>query len=408
MKPRRPQRAPHSGWTLLLLLAASATTSAAISAAGCSEGKQPTLSPTGEGGGGGATTTTDTSQNDKAQKLFEALQDDIVEACGSCHDAGGFADTPFLREPRYESIIAWPDVVRTDPKESILLTHPISGQNHGGPNLDSDTLKDTLLPKIEEWLAEEAKTIADVPVEQKGKSIDPFTPILGFNAIYLTPLNDAFEGMAVTFNANELTPSALELTDVQVHTTAKMGIHMLHPLVSVYPKGGSPNPDPADSFSNVDQYIDYSSAAALGPGTLILTNWIAGGKLQLSFEAIETYSTMVADAGADGGLTGGCKDVDAFTANAQGQFGQCLQCHGGNNGQATAAVDMTGLVNGADPAGGCAQIRNRVNPDNPDQSQIFITTDPSSAAAHQYKFGQDQNAFNGFKNSVSVWIAAEK
>lgn len=215
--------------------------------------------------------------------------------------------------------------------------------------------------------------------------------------------------MAITFNANELTSTSLELTDVQVHTTAKMGVHLVHPLFSVYPKGGDPNPDPADSFSNVDQYIDYGKSDTLGPGTLILTNWLTDGKLQISFETIETYSTMTGTGGTGGGgPTGGCKDIDSFTTNAKDQFGQCLQCHGGANGQATSAVDMTGLVNDADVEQACAQIRNRVSPDDPPSSQLFVTTDPGGNAAHPYKFGQNQNAFNGFKNAVSIWIAAEK
>ncbi len=380
---------------------------------GC-EDNRPNLSPTsggsgGSGGAGGATMTTTTE--DKGKALFEGLVDEMVTACGSCHDAGGIADTPFLKEPRYESMTSWPGIITKDPAQSTLLTHAVSGGGHGGTNLDSANLKDTLLPKVQAWLTEESKAIADTPVEQKGKSVDPFAPIFGFNAVYLTSISKDFAGMAITFTVNELTSSTLELTDIQVHTTAKMGLHFVHPLFSVYPKGGNPNPDPADSFSNVDQYIDYGKSDALGPGTLILTNWTQGGKLQLSFEDIQTYTTMAPDGGggAGGGTGGGgCNDLDSFTTNAKDQLGQCLQCHGGANGQATAAVDMTGLVNDADVGGACGQIRNRVSPDDPPSSQLFVTTDPDGNAAHPYKFGQNKNAFNGFKSSVSIWISAEK
>lgn len=380
-----------------------------LSAVGCEE-QRPTLEPTsGEGGSGGTTSSSSSSTtfDDKAKALFEAMEADLMDACGGCHDAGGFADTPFLKEPRYESITSWPGIIKKDPTQSILVTHAITGDGHGGTNLDSAALKDTLLPKVQEWLAEESKAIADIPEEEKGKSVEPFAPILGFNAVYLTDIDKVFTGMAITFTANELTPSSLELTNVEVHTTAKLGIHLVHPLFSVYPKGGQPDPDPADSFSNVDQYIDYGQSAPLGPGTLILTNWLADGKLSLSFENIEPYSTMVGDGGTDGGLMGGCNDLDAFGTNAKGQFQPCLQCHGGGDSQANAAVDMSGLVNDADVPNACAQIRNRVNVDNPAQSQIFITTDPGGAAAHPFKFGQNQATWNGFKDAVSVWIAAE-
>lgn len=411
MNTRRAPRATPSAWSLFLFCAAATGLVGALSTSGCDD-QRPTLTPTsGEGGSGGqGGSTTSSTTEDKGQQLFDDLVTDMMDACGTCHDAGGFADTPFLREPRYESITSWPGIITKDPAASILVTHAITGGGHGGTNLDSAALKNTLLPKVQAWLTEESKAIADTPEMQKGKSVDPFAPILGFNAVYLTAISAEFTGMAITFNANELTPTSLELTNVEVHTTAKMGIHLVHPLFSVYPKGGNPNPDPADSFSNVDQYIDYGKSDTLGPGTLILTNWVADGKLQISFEDIEKYTTMEGTGGAGGGTVGGggCKDLDSFTTNAKGQFAQCLQCHGGANGQATAAVDMTGLVNDADVDQACGQIRNRISPEDPPSSQLFITTDPGGNAAHPYKFGQNQNAFNGFKNAVSIWIAAEK
>lgn len=409
MSKRRHVPVQGRRWTVLLACATSLGAAVALSAVGCEE-QRPTLEPTSNEGGStsGTSTTSSTSAGvDKARQLFDGLSGELMSACGSCHDAGGFADTPFLREPRYESITSWPGIITKDPSESMFLSYAVSGGGHSGTNLDSDSLVNTLMPKIQEWLAEESKAIADTPVEQQGKSVDPFAPILGFNAVYFDSIDKAFSGMAITFNANELTPSSLELTNVEVHTTAKMGIHMVHPLFSVYPKGGDPNPDPADSFSNVDQYIDYGKSDALGPGTLILTNWVQGGKLQISFENIETYSSM-SGTGGGGGTDGGCIDVDSFITNAKGSFGQCLGCHGGDNGQATAAVDMQGLVNDADVPNACAQIRNRVNPDNPPQSQLFITTDPNGNAAHPYKFNQNQGAFDGFEAAVSVWIADEK
>jgi hypothetical protein len=411
MSKRRRHRHPGSGWTVLLVCATSLGLAVAISAVGC-EDQRPTLEPTSNSGGGtGATTTATTSASidvEKAEQLFEGLAGEMMSACGTCHDAGGFADTPFLREPRYGSITSWPGIITKDPAESLLLRYSVIGGGHSGTNLDSDSLKNSLLPKVQEWLAEESKGIADTPPEQKGKSVDPFAPILGFNAVYLDGIDPAFKGMAITFNANELTETSLELTNVEVHTTSKMGIHMVHPLFSVYPKGGDPNPDPADSFSNVDQYIDYGTSEPLGPGTLILTNWVLDGKLQISFENIETYSTMVGMDGGDGGLEGGCVNVDSFNTNAKGSFGQCLGCHGGGNGQATAAVDMQGLVNDADVSNACAQIRNRVNLTNPPMSQLFVTTDPNGSAAHPYKFNQNQDAYDSFRNAVTLWVNDEQ
>jgi len=61
-----------------------------------------------------------------------------------------------------------------------------------------------------------------------------------------------------------------------------------------------------------------------------------------------------------------------------------------------------------DSAKACAQIKNRVNPDDPTASQLFVTTDPGGNAAHPFKFGGNAGNFNTFRDSVSIWVAAEK
>jgi len=121
---------------------------------------------------------------------------------------------------------------------------------------------------------------------------------------------------------------------------------------------------------------------------------------------IEKLDPGTVDAGDDGGTTG-CKDLNSFKTNAEPLFSQrCSGCHGGANGGATGAVDMTNL--NKDSAAACEQIRFRVNPQNPGASQIFVTTDPGGNAAHPFKFNQNQGNFNSFKDAVSIWITAEK
>ena len=53
------------------------------------------------------------------------------------------------------------------------------------------------------------------------------------------------------------------------------------------------------------------------------------------------------------------------------------------------------------------QILNRVNPADPNGSQLFITTDPGGNAAHPYKFNGNGGDFNNFRNAVAKWIADE-
>ena len=99
--------------------------------------------------------------------------------------------------------------------------------------------------------------------------------------------------------------------------------------------------------------------------------------------------------------------MTSFSDNAAALLkANCQGCHGGGNGQAKGAVDMSQLD--ADPAAACSQIKNRVDPGAAGQSQLFITTDPGGNAAHPYKFGGDDGKFDAFKQSVSKWISAEK
>jgi hypothetical protein len=340
--------------------------------------------------------------------MFAELEPDLVATCSACHEAGGIADTPFLAAPdRYTSMVSWPGVVTKDPQKSVLLTYPLSGGKHSGVNLDSEELAGTdLAARIEAWLAEEARAIGDGALDA-GRQIDPFTPIFGFNAVYLDALGSEYSGMALTFTANEIAAGALELAELEVHPTAKLGVHVVHPLFVVYASEGGPDPDPVDSFSNVDQTFDVGAASALGPGAAILTNWKPGAKLSVAFERIEPYGSQLADGGDEGGIGGGCKDVDAFAASAAPPLSaSCVSCHGGANPQAKSAVDMSQVD--TNPAAACAQVRNRVNPGNPPASQLFVTTDPGGNAAHPFKFGGNAGSFNDFEGSVSTWIAAEK
>jgi cytochrome c553 len=335
------------------------------------------------------------------------MQADLMKACATCHDVAGLADTPFLAGPdRYQSFVSWPRIVAAVPEQSILLTHAVTGKGHIGTNLDSAALKPTLFPKVKAWLAEEAKTFVAPP--QMIPHIEPFAPIIGFNAVYLEPLGMEFSGMAVTFSADFLTPTTLELSDIQVHPTSKAGVHMVHPLFVMYPVGVDPIPDPVDSFSNLDQTFDIGKSGTLGPGTVLLVNWQKDARLSLAFETIEAIVAPDPDAGDGGsGPGGGCKDVAGFDANARPALQQrCAGCHGGNNGQATSALDMSAL--NADSTKACAQVLNRVSPADPPSSQIFITTDPNGNAAHPYKFGGNAGTFSTFRDDLSIWIAAEK
>lgn len=402
----------------VLFVAMGGVSLAMVMGASCT--KQPTqLSTLGSGGNGGAGGSGagggegGSAPANQGQTLFTALEPTLYMTCGpGCHEAGGIADAPFLQGPdRYQSIISWPGIVVKDPSTSKIETIPVSSNPaHSFKFLDQSPLDTTLYPKLKAWLAAEANGIVSAKNDAGTGSafVAPFVPIMGFNAVYLTPIGNQFTGMAITFNASLIDANVLALDDIEVQPTNTLGVHVVHPLFAVYPVGKMPETDPVDSFSNVDQYYQPGEKGTLGPGTLILTNWSPNAKLSLGFEKLELVQPMSMDAGDEGGTTGGgCKDVTSFMTNAQGQFkSNCVACHGGGNPGAQGAIDMSKID--SDPAAACAEIKNRVKPSDPPNSQIFITTDPNGNAAHPYKFGGQSSKFDAFKSSVSKWISAEQ
>lgn len=401
MGPRTPP--PRSSTALLFGASLLGALLGLATVSGC-EVEAPALLPGDENAGGGAP---EAPTPNGGEAMFRELEVDFFSACGGCHDAGGIANTPFLAGPdRYDTVMSWPGVVTKPAALSSLLTHAVKGGGHSGANLDSEALATTLLPAITAWLDEEARGIADAPVDT-GPRVPAFAPIMGFNAVYLDGLGENFRGMAMTFNASLLTEGALLFTQIQIHPTSQLGVHVVHPLFAVFPKGGEPDPDPVDSFSNVDQRFEAGVSGVLGPGTMILTNWVEDGKMSIAFETIEALGVTSGEGGGGGGSSGGgCTDVAAFQANAAPALAVCAgNCHGGQVGQATSAVDMSAL--GSDDATACAQVKNRVSVGDPASSQLFVTTNPAGNAAHPYKFDGNDANFANFRDQVSVWIAAE-
>jgi hypothetical protein len=401
-------------WGLCLVSMGALGLAAAMSAGACVP--QPTSlegvgGNSGASGAGGAASGNGGAVPDQGKQLFAALEPTMYAACGPmCHEAGGIADAPFLAGPNYyQSITSWPGIVTSDPTQSKLESIPLStNPTHPYKHLDTPPLDTTLHPQIKAWLAAEAAGIDTKGEADAGSTfIQPFVPIMGFNAVYLTPIGVQFTGMAVTFNA-DLVAGALELTNIQVQPTSMAGVHVVHPLFAVNPVGKPADPDPVDSFSNVDQEFPAGQPGTLSPGTLVLTNWVTDAKLSLAFSKLEIVPPGSADAGVEGGTTGnGCKSVTSFTSDAQQPLkGNCVPCHGGANASAQGAIDMSKID--SDPAAACAQVKNRVSPANAAASQIFVTTDPAGNAAHPYKFGGSSSKFAAFKTSLTMWIQAEK
>ncbi len=333
-----------------------------------------------DGDGGGS--ISDASTAPQGQQLFEALLPGLESNCGgACHQKGIGGAPLWLGPPDpYTSAVKYPGIIVTDPGTSIIVTKG----RHEGP-----ALVDPLLTQVMQWLTAEA---AAIPVTMLPSSA-PFSVTAGSNDIDCSPAG--IPGMHITFGA-VASGNLLTLSNVSVVAPSTTGVHITYPIFAILP----PMADEIDdsSMSDVDQTIAAGATAALGPGTLILTQWQANAQMKIEF-------TKIAKATAsDGGLTGGCKALTSFTTNAVPaiQANTCLNCHN-TGGSGNAAMDLSGLAsNPVNDTAACAQALTRANPANPAQSDIILAP-TGQVANHPFK-----GASQSFVTMMETWIAAEK
>jgi hypothetical protein len=393
------QRAP---WLLFAFALGS------VAAASCSvvhgTGVDTSHQKTGtETGAGGEAPYDAGDTGETGRSIFESsVQPGMMSECGACHQLNGVADAPFLAQPDlYDSITTYRGVVKANPDDSVLLLHPGTGThtNDFSPSLRGAT---------RDWLTFESQHL---PVIDAGANpyLTPFKLYVqgAFNAVYLDQLGGDLANASITFNAEELpqgssNPTLLMLTNLQVHPIAGKSLHIVHPLFTIYPTSGGAEPDPADSFSGLDQTFTFDGDPTLGTGTVILSQWKKGSRLGIAFEKIEAIVTSTTGTP--------CKDVAKFQAEVVPQLKNwtcASQCHGGANIAAQQQMDLSNL-DAMPPDDACSQVRARIKPGNPDQSQILIVTDPTQQAVHLFKFAGNKNKYNTFKAAVTPWILAEQ
>ncbi|WP_272423284.1 hypothetical protein [Polyangium jinanense] len=367
---------------------------------GSSEGTGASGGAGGAGGGEPAGPT--------PYELFLKIEPDLVANCNICHKKGGSAPAPFLAgetpEERYQTITFWPGIVTKAPEQSILLTHPES-PNHGGG--EAPKIPENVKPGVLEWLTAEADGLPDGNGDI-GPSVRPFRPLPGgaLNTVYLDALGEDFQYMSIAFFAEAIggtsdAPTMLRLTNITVHPVVDKPLHIVHPVFTVYVPGQPGDPDPVDSFSNLDQTFTLGGDNTLGTGEVVLTNWQKGAYLGIAFELIEVY-------GGNAGPGTGCNDLVNFQQNVVPAMQTCMmKCHGGANPQAKGTMDLSEL-NVMMPSAACQEVRARIKPGDPAASQILQVTDPVQPIVHMYKFDGDLNAYNAFKTKVEPWIMAEQ
>lgn len=392
---------------LLTLLVSALFVGGALASTGCeiaqnTTGSGGTGAGTGNGaggesadGGGGSGAGGPLS----AKEMFLAIEAQMLDECGGCHDTSGISDAPFLAEPdRYASITTWPGIVTKDLSKSILIPHSKADEHGYG---DAPSISPDLEPKVQAWLEEESKNLPE-PTGPLVAQTTPFKPILGgaLNTIYLDEIDPSLEYASISFYAKELSPTLLQLKNLEVHPIEGQAIHIIHPLFVVYPEKAEAEPDPIDSFSGVDQVFTLDQPdLALGTGELILTNWQKDAYLGMAFESIVNEGT--------GGPLAGCNDVTTFQTEVVPQMTYCANtCHGGANAQANATMDLSELM-AMPPDAACAQVRARITPGDPESSQILKVTNPQEQIVHMYKFMGNKTKYQAFKDAVTPWILSE-
>ncbi|MBS1118035.1 MAG: uncharacterized protein H6Q90_263, partial [Deltaproteobacteria bacterium] len=114
--------------------------------------------------------------------------------------------------------------------------------------------------------------------------------------------------------------------------------------------------------------------------------------------------------GGGGGGDAGCKKLDLFKAGAQGPLNtNCRSCHGGQDANATSAMNITGVDGTDDPTlqAACNQVRTRVNFQTIDQSGIFLASVPGNGN-HPFTFNGNTGAHDAFKTALNPWIVGER
>jgi len=355
-----------------------------------------------------------------ARKLWlEKALPTIRDNCLVCHDGSrpdiGFAVGASDLDKRDTLLAYEPQVANLDaPASSRILTKG----PHEGPALTAIQTSDLL-----EWL--NAEKDAHPTDETTGPTIetaqflpqictsglpdDPPTnpnPSCPVNNVTLDDIG--VPGASIKFVAQAL-GSGLYVTNLKLVPGAD-GAFIEHPLFVSWPMDGSePKADTIDRFFNVKMNLMAGATVEeqqISGGTAAFVGFLATDKLTIHFKGANIFQPE------DGGtmVQAGCKVLTDFKANAVGPMQtNCLSCHGGQNANATSAMNITN-INSADDMvvqSACNQVRTRVNFQNIPQSGIFLAPNPGNGN-HPFTFNNNQAQHDAFVTALNPWILAEQ
>lgn len=340
-------------------------------------------------GGGGPTYNAEGGVTPIQVKLWQALEKDFVAKCGNCHanGAGGVTSQTFLKGPDvYGSVKAYPGIILPDDVYgSKLLNRPA---NHPVASL-VDVGNETLLAQVTAWISAEVVALKSTPLP----TTDAVDPMSG--SIDLTKAG--IPGAKVVFNP-VVQGTSLKFNDVRIQAPTTSGVHIASPTFVVVPTKGAETAN--TTFSTTDLTAPAGGTATIGT-VLYFFGFPSGAKVRIQFQKIETST---GGGGADAGSGTTCKSLTDFTNSARPALqANCVNCHGGNNANATAALDMSKLA--SDPGAACTQARFKVDTTNKTNSAILLAPLTGSGINHPVKPFANTGA--GGYQSILTWVNKE-
>ena len=343
----------------------------------------------GNGGGGPIYNADGGAQAPVQTKLFQALLPDLEKKCGgACHtdgtNGGGYK---WLGKPdQYVSIKAYPGIVTEDIYGSKLLNRPNNHPTASLVDVGNETLKDS----VTTWLSAEAVALKQAPL--------PSTDATDVTAGTIDLTKAGITGGKITFNTSALA-SSLRFSNIVIVAPSTTGLHIVAPSFVMVPTKGAEVVD--TTFSTVDISVPAGGTATIG-ALFYFFNWTTGSKVRIQFQKIETATV----ASSDAGVSGGCKDVTTFQNSAAPTLiAQCVGCHGGNNGNATAALDLSKLSGAPNYALACTQAHFKINLANKPQSNLLLAPLNGSGLNHPVK--PFASTASGGYTSLLTWINKE-
>jgi hypothetical protein len=294
---------------------------------------------------------------------------------------------PFLADPMLPTLLG-SGLIGDTPANSRLYTKGA----HNGPAFSTDQAM-----KVASWIVlYNANKPSAGDMGTSGPMITPFVPTTGTmtNVIDLGALNPQLAGQTIRFNA-EMIGSSIRLSQIVVNAAPTMGVQMKSPLWVIWDSNGIPSPDPVDSFGGLDLTVYQTETRTMGPGTLILTGFKPGSKLNVVFNAIQPKS------GTAPVLTTGCKSVAMFGPVRTILATQCYNCHAAG----TAGLTMSAALSDADM---CANVRGEIDTTTPANSRLLQKPNPAVAGHNGANQKLPAATFTNFQTAVNNWINAEK